>query len=130
MLIWASTNPYITNHWPDLYSYTTLRYLSDCAYSPVYLVNVRFTLKHPPSTHRQQTTTATSSTDNLLRLIYIYVLFCSTLTTYNNIRIKCNNAVCVWRSWARLELIFNLIIKYFLLSAFLDEVAQHFKYSL
>ena len=72
-------NPYITNHWPDLYSYTTLLYLSDCAYSPVYLVNVRFTLKHPPSTHRLQTTTATSSKDNLLRLIY--VLLCSTLNS-------------------------------------------------
>ena len=74
------SNPHVT-FWrrSDLYSYATLRYLSVRAYRPVYLVNVRFTLKHPPSTHRQQTTTATSSTDNLLRLIY--VLLCSTLNS-------------------------------------------------
>lgn len=35
-------------------------------YRPVYLVNVRLTLKHPPAAHRQQTTA-----DNLLRLIYV-----------------------------------------------------------
>ena len=49
-----SVSTILTLQISDLYSYTTPRYLSDCAYSPVYLVNVRFTLKHPPSTHRQQ----------------------------------------------------------------------------
>ena len=68
------SNPHVT-FWrrSDLYSYATLRYLSVRAYRPVYLVNVRFTLKHPPPAHRQQTTA-----DNLLRLIY--VLLYSTLT--------------------------------------------------